>query len=243
MHVVFVLAHQDDEIAFASRIRDANARGDRVTCVCLTDGAAVTAASVRDAESRRVLEILGGGAWVVAPPHERIADGTLPDHLDAALAFLESSIADADELVTLAWEGGHQDHDATHLVAAVFAHRRDIRCLEMPLYNGHDTRRDFFRVLHPLGDGWAARPIPLREKLANLLLTRHYHSQRKTWIGLAPMMLLARSRELTRVVDLRRATTPPHRGALLYERKFGYPYAKFAERAEAFVDRRMEVRR
>lgn len=235
MHIAFVLAHQDDEIAFASRIRAANARGDRVTCVCLTDGAFVTAASVRDAESRTVLDKLGGGAWLVAPAHERIADGTLPDHLDAALAFLESTVRDADELVTLAWEGGHQDHDATHLVTTLFAQRHGIPCIEMPLYNGHHTPGNFFRVMHPIGDGWTSRRIPLREKLANVLLTRHYHSQRRTWLGLAPMLLLAPARELARPTTLARLTTRPHAGALLYERKFGYPYAKFAERVAEFL--------
>jgi LmbE family N-acetylglucosaminyl deacetylase len=235
MHVVFVLAHQDDEIAFASRIRYAIARGDRVACVCLTDGASVVAASVRDGESNRALQRLGVPALLV--DEERIADGTLPEHLDRALAFLESVAHEADELVTLAWEGGHQDHDAAHLVAAVFARGRGIRCLEMPLYNGHRAR-GLFRVMHPVGDGWTMRRLTLRERIGDVLLVRFYPSQRKTWLGLAPLMLLAPPRELTRVADLRRAAAPPHAGALLYERRFRYPYARFAERAARFLRHR-----
>ncbi|HEV7767602.1 MAG TPA: PIG-L family deacetylase [Thermoanaerobaculia bacterium] len=237
MHVVFVLAHQDDEIAFASRIRLALSRGDRVTCVCLTDGASAVAASIRDEESRRVLESLGASPLIVAPAHGRIADGSLPDHLDRALSFLESSVTEVDEVVTLAWEGGHQDHDAAFLVAAVFAQRRGVRCLEMPLYNAQGvTRGPLFRVMHPVGEGWVSRPISLREKLATILLTRFYPSQRKTWLGLAPLMLFTRSHELTRVADLRRAAAPPHSGALLYERRFRYPHARFAEHAARFLN-------
>jgi LmbE family N-acetylglucosaminyl deacetylase len=213
----------------------AHARGHRVTCVCLTDGAAKVTSAVRDEESRRVLAKLGGGAWLVAPAAERIPDGKLPEHLADALAFLESSVPHADEVVTLAWEGGHHDHDAAFLVAAMFAERRGIPCLEMPLYNGAGTNGGFFRVLHPLGGGWTVRPVSTREKLATMMLTRIYRSQRSTWLGLLPQMLLAPAREVTRTADLARASSPPHPGALLYERRFGYPYARFAERAAEFL--------
>ncbi|MEA2465759.1 MAG: GlcNAc-PI de-N-acetylase, partial [Acidobacteriota bacterium] len=77
MNVVFVFAHQDDEIAFVSRIKVEVARGNRVTCVCLTDGAAAVSAAIRDAESRRVLGRLGVHDFRVALPEERIADGAL----------------------------------------------------------------------------------------------------------------------------------------------------------------------
>ena len=236
MNVVFVLAHQDDEIAFASRIRYVLERGDRVDCVCLTDGASASTAKIRDEESRVVLAKLGAGALIV-PQDKRIPDGLLPEYMDEALEFLESVAGHADEIVTLAWEGGHQDHDAAFLVAAAFAEQRGIRCIEMPLYNGEHTPGPFFRVLHPVGDGWTSRKLKLRERIADVLLTRFYPSQRKSWLGLAPLMLLGRPRELTRVADLRRAAAPPHRGSLLYERRFHYPYARFAGHAARFLQR------
>lgn len=235
MHVVFVFAHQDDEIAFVSRIRYSIARGDRVSCVCLTDGALEVAASIRDAESNFVLAKLGVPPLIV--DEHRIADGALPEHLDRALAFLERVASDADEIVTLAWEGGHVDHDAAHLVAAAFARRRRIRCLEMPLYNGERMRGPFFRVFNPVGGGWTARPISHREHLGNILLARFYRSQRRSWLGLAPLMLLTRPRELTRVTDLARAAAPPHPGALLYERRFHYARERFEGHAAPFLRR------
>jgi LmbE family N-acetylglucosaminyl deacetylase len=238
MNVVFVFAHQDDEIAFASRIRMNVGRGDRVTCVCLTDGASAVPASRRDEESNRVLATLGVPPLLV--DRERIADGFLPEQMDRALAFLERAAIDAEEIVTLAWEGGHQDHDAAHLIAAVFARSRGIRCLEMPLYNGEGSPGKFFRVMHPVGDGWNARRLSVRERIGDVLLTRFYPSQRKTWLGLAPLMLLGHPRELSRVADLRRAAGPPHRGTLLYERRFRYRYARFAEEAARFLRHRAD---
>jgi LmbE family N-acetylglucosaminyl deacetylase len=227
MHSVFVFAHQDDEIAFVSRMR----RCERTTCVYLTDGASRVAAGVRNAESRRVLGTLGVTDTRFTAC---VRDGELPDHLADALRTLEREVEHAGEVVTLAWEGGHQDHDAAHLVAAVFAKRRGIPCIEMPLYNGHGTRGPFFRVQHPIGDGWESRSITQREKLANAALARHYKTQRSTWIALAPLMLLAPARELTRVADLERTRSRPHEGALYYERRFHYPYERFATLAEEF---------
>ena len=223
--VLFVFAHQDDEMAAISRIRYVRARGDDVACVYLTDGAARVPSHVRDAESRAVLQQLG----VSDVRFHKIADGTLPEHLDEALTCLTP----CDEVVTLAWEGGHQDHDAAFLVASVFAKQNGIRCWELPLYNGEGTR--FYRVQHPIGDGWQSRPLPRREKLANMLLCRHYKSQRSTWLGLLPLMLLRPAREFIREADPRRAENRPHPGRLLYERRFHYPYDRFAQFAKAFL--------
>jgi LmbE family N-acetylglucosaminyl deacetylase len=240
VNVAFIFAHQDDEVALASRIRFEAARGNRITCLCLTDGAAAKPAAVRDAESRAVLARLGVEDFRVAPPHERIADGTLPEHLDAALQFVEAQMANVGAVVTLAWEGGHQDHDAAHLVAAVFAARRGVECLEVPLYNGFRTVDPLFRVNHPVGDGWQERRLTRREYVANVLLARFYPSQRKTWLGLVPLLLLAQPRELTRAADLRRASVPPHPRPLLYERRFRYPYERFAPHASDFLRRQLQ---
>jgi LmbE family N-acetylglucosaminyl deacetylase len=233
--VVFVFAHQDDEIAFVSRIRLVVARGDRVICVCLTDGAAVVDAATRDAESRLVLGRLGVEDFRVAPAGQRIVDATLPDHLEEGLRFLESAIDEVDEVVTLAWEGGHQDHDAAHVVAAVFARRRGVPCLEMPLYTADGVAEPLFRVNHPVGDGWLERRLSRREAMANIVLSRFYPSQRKTWLVLAPMYLVGKPRELIRAADLRRVFAPPHPLPLLYERRNRYPYARFAVRAAELV--------
>ena len=239
MNVAFVFAHQDDEIAFVSRIKLEVARGNHVTCVCLTDGASKVPACTRDDESRRLLARLGVTDFRVAPAEQRIADGSLPDRLGDALAFLESAASDAGELVTLAWEGGHQDHDAAHLVAAVFARRRGIACLEMPLYNGFGLDAPFFRVNYPVDDGWLERPLARREYLENVLLSRFYPSQRRTWLALLPLYLIGKPRELIRAADLRRAFAPPHPLPLFYERRFRYPYERFAAQAAEFLRRQV----
>src|ERR1043165_10179605 len=103
MSELYVFAHQDDEVAIAPRIARDVAAGARVVCAFLTDGGAP---AVRDAESRAVMAELGVQDVIFVGFPER----ALVEHLDAAYYALEE--IDAEAIVTLAWEGGHQDHDA-----------------------------------------------------------------------------------------------------------------------------------
>lgn len=229
MTILFVFAHQDDEIAAATRILAARRNGDDVVCVYLTDGALRVPAAVRNEESRRALARLG----VTDLRFASHPDGNLPEHAGEALAFLEAQAVEAGEVYTLAWEGGHQDHDATHLVALTFAQRRGLPCHEMPLYNGHSSLISFFRVMHAFGDGWTRRRIALGDGLRVLRLLPLYASQRRTWLGLLPETFLAlviARREVVRRADPARVRSKPHAGPLFYERRFGYPYERF-ERA------------
>jgi LmbE family N-acetylglucosaminyl deacetylase len=226
MNILFVFAHQDDEVAAAIRILRARRNGDRVICAFLTDGAIKVPASIRNEESRAALALLGVTDLLFAS----FPDGNLPEHAGGALAFLESQVGEVGEVCTLAWEGGHQDHDAAHVIALAFARRRGVPCREVPLYNGRGTPRSFFRVLRPLGEGWATARVHFSEALLVLSLVRFYKSQRKTWCGLLPeamFELLIARRTHVRDADPRRLNEKPHSGDLFYERRFGYPYERF----------------
>jgi hypothetical protein len=246
MHLLFVFAHQDDEVATATRILDALRSGSTVSCIYLTDGAGGRAASdVRDEESRQVLTRLGvdlSHVHFLGSQH-RIPDGALHQHLDQALRLLEQTAGPVDELVTLAWEGGHHDHDAAHLIAVAFAAKRGLlaRTHEMPLYHGYRLPGPLFRTLTPLrlGPGWTARPVRFRDGLRIALLCRFYRSQRKTWLGLLPEALVRLAvgrKEWSRPVDIARLASRPHEGPLFYERRFRVPYAEVAEAAKRFLD-------
>jgi LmbE family N-acetylglucosaminyl deacetylase len=243
MHALFVFAHQDDEIAAAARIGYLVRSGAAITCVYLTDGEGRRASSaVRDEESRRVLAHLGVDLARVhfAGSQERLPDGALVEHLDRALALLEVRVTEpVDEVWCLAWEGGHQDHDASHLVAVAFAARRGLlgRTFELPLYRRHPLLT--FQTLAPLhiGKPWSARRLGVREALRILALCRFYRSQRKTWLGLLPtalVRLLTERCEWTRAVDVTRLGQRPHKGPLLYEKRFGVPWETFERHARVF---------
>ena len=246
MHALFVFAHQDDEIAMATRIRFLLRAGTTISCVFLTNGEGLGVAShVRDEESRRVLTRLGvdlARVHFLGSEHA-IPDGSLVEHLARALALLESRISEpVDEIYCLAWEGGHADHDASHLVAVRFASRRGIvdRCFEMPLYQGRGLPGVLFQTLAPLrvGGAWTPRAITLREGLLVARWCWLYTSQRRSWIGLLPtalVRLVLTRREWTRRVDVARLRGKPHEGRLFYERRFSVRWEDFERHARAFM--------
>lgn len=241
--VLFVFAHQDDEVAAAPRIRLVVSEGRRAVVAFLTDGGGGgVRPEVRDAESREALATLGVHDVHFLGSRNAIPDGRLPENLDRALALLEEIAGDPDEVVTLAWEGGHQDHDAAHLVALAFATQRGLVCREVPLYHGRGLPGPLFRVASTTGEGWVERRIPARELVRDALLCRTYVSQRRTWAAILPLLLLGamvRPREVTRVASVARVRTKPHHGKLFYERRFKYPWPRFQEAARAFIESRL----
>ncbi len=231
-HALFVFAHQDDEIATATRMRHLLREGWTLSAVYLTDG---MNPAVRDEESRQALACLGVDLARVR--FIGFPDGQLVDHLDEALESIER-VKSVDAVYCLAWEGGHHDHDASHLVAVAFAIPRGIPCFEMPLYHGHRLPGPFFHSLAPLGDGWNARRITAREGLDAALLCRFHRSQRRTWMGLLPealVRLIVSRKEWTRPASVERLRAKPHAGRLFYERRFGVTWEEFEAKARSFV--------
>lgn len=244
-HNVFIFAHQDDEVAGASRILYELGRGALVSCIFLTDGRLGRATpATRDRESLAALTSLGVAPGRIAFLGSQlpIPDGALVDHLDLALDGLERWCANqtVTAIYCLAWEGGHHDHDASHLVAAAFAARRGLlgSCFEVPLYRASRFTAAF-RVLAPVGPSreWQRRKLTLREGLRATLLVRRYPSQWRSWLGLFPELLLklvVLRREILRPVAAKRLRTRPH-PVLLYERRFGVPHSRFTSAAEKFL--------
>jgi LmbE family N-acetylglucosaminyl deacetylase len=222
MSKLYVFAHQDDEVAIAPRIARDVAAGARVVCAFLTDGGAP---AVRDEESRAVLASLGVQDVIFLGLPEK----ALVEHLDEAYGAIEN--IEADEILTLAWEGGHQDHDAAHLVALALAIARGVPCREFPLYRG------YFRVLSPLraGGRWLLSP---REVAMRAMLCWRYPSQRRSWLWLGWWLWLRWS-EVVGDASAERVLDPPHKGRLLYERRFRFPRERFFAAARPFIEQRI----
>lgn len=244
---LFVFAHQDDEYPvtplIASELRDR-----AVLCLFLTDGRGKGVSSeTRDAESRKVLASIGvpGESLLFVGSQSGIPDGHLVEQLEPAFEAAAAAVAPIaspiDRLYMPAWEGGHQDHDAAHLVGMALAKRLGVDAWEFALYNGQGTPWKFFRAMKLLRSGTETRElrISLRDALRASFRCRHYKSQLKTWVGLFPESFL-RFVLLRRVVvqrpDPRRLALAPHQGRLLYERMFAYPSARFAEHASRFAE-------
>jgi len=245
---LFLLAHADDEFFFAPRIRQLVAVGRPVYCVYATDGAGRgTDPAVRQRESARALAQLG-----VPETHQfclGVAHG-IPDgqahRAVTRLAAIVEEFARARPLAEIyvpAWEGGHADHDATHLVGVALARALGVpRVWECPSY--HACSRLPFRVMHfiPRVEPAEMQRLTLAEGLFLFGLIGSYRSQWRTWLGLGPeafwRLVVQRRHPCRRVAGID-YTQPPHAGPLLYETRFGVSFAEFRAATAEFVATRV----
>lgn len=224
------------------------AAGAEIVCMYLTDGSArgVNPAT-RDAESRAALQRLGiaGDAVVMlAAGGGRIRDGTLAERsleaLTAVRAWIGASGFWPQRMYAPSYEGGHPDHDAAHLVAAVVASEYGIAAdaWHFSLYNAYRRSRPFFATMRQLPSHAPSRGalMPFAARWRATWLCGCYASQRRTWLGLLPGAAYARliaGRERAVRFDLDRLSRRPHEGELLYERLFATTFAEFQERTQA----------
>ena len=141
---LFLFAHQDDEYGIFPVLEQLAARGEPLAVAYLTSGTLDGRTSAqRNAESVRVLTQLGlTPAQIHFPGADlNLPDGQLYQHVQQACEGVQDLLGDGPpptRIFTPAWEGGHQDHDATHIVACYLA--RKFSCLEAsrqsPLYHG-----------------------------------------------------------------------------------------------------------
>jgi hypothetical protein len=140
-----------------------------------------------------------------------------------------------------AWEGGHHDHDALHALAVTLAARRGLlaRTWQYSLYQGAGLPGPLFRVLAPLPQNGPVRRWRLswRERIAFLGYCLSYPSQRVTWIGLFPFVLLhylLRGVQTLQPVDPARMAARPHAGPLYYEKRRFFTWDEMVRRLDAW---------
>lgn len=249
---VFLFAHQDDEYGVYELIHRAVEQGRRAVCIYMTSGVRSGAdASIRDRESLAVLADMGVPAddVIFAGAKLAISDLHLHESLDVACDWLEAWLKDhapIGEIFVTAWEGGHPDHDCLHAVTLHACARAGLPDIvhQYSLYNAHARPKPFFRVMAPLPQNGAVQltPIPWSRRMQYLRYTLLYTSQRGTWIGLFPFMLLHYVFWGTQAVQrtsITRLADKPHQGQLYYEaRQFAtWPDVQFRIQALLARDR------
>lgn len=232
--IAFIFAHPDDEFGCFESIRSATQAGNSVECYYLTDGGyGGQSTAIRKRETLSVLRKLG-----VAEENVRfvglmygLPDGVLyelKNMLRAADAVYESlkNISDIEGIYAPAWEGGHQDHDASFVIACKIADELPGRphVWQYSLYNGYGLRGSFFNVMKPLHSNGEVKnlSISLCERFKYLRLCLSYRSQWKTWVGLFPFVcikLLLGGKYCLQLAMYPHKFERPHAGALLYERR------------------------
>lgn len=185
MTTVYLLAHQDDEIGVFHHIRTTLASGERAVCIFMTDGAFRVSASTRNAESLRVLSWLGlpDGDVLFVGDRAGIRDGALVETLERALKALQAAlrpISGISRLVIPAFEGGHHDHDALHILGQIVSRELGVfeNSRQFSLYRAADARGTVAFGNPDAGTLPSERQVmPWLWRMRYLLAIRHYRSQ------------------------------------------------------------------
>lgn len=247
-YALFLFAHQDDEVFAMPWMKQELALGKRLACVFLTDGASRTDVNVRNEESRRVLTVLGiEDGDIYLPTDATEPDGQLVNGLYRTEMRVASWIGGRRVTAVYApdWEGGHQDHDAAHLLALSIAKRLSVldNGWGFSLYNAYRSPVPLFRVLTALPGLGKTIKHTFAAGLRYAMLCWNYPSQRRTWLGLFPGIVIARlvrRKESARKFDVDRIRDVPHDGQLLYERMFGYSAQEFSTATYRYVSMLLE---
>jgi len=229
--LVVLLPHPDDEFAVLPFLVDAASAGRDIRLVWLTDGGAGRASpALRREESLSVLAASGIRAATCRflGMDEGLPDGELHRHLRRAKRALDGvvmGIPGPFELWLPAWEGGHQDHDATHALGRMLALEWHAAAWQYPVYRSGDRWGWTFTVLSPLPSMPVGRAVRLsiRDALALIRRCFGYRSQWRSFMGLLPLvavrLLLLRRPMVLGPVDPAQPLERPHSGVLLYERR------------------------
>ncbi len=241
--MLFLLAHQDDEYFLLPRIAAEVRLGSDILVVYTTDGAGYGACAARRLEeSRRALGRWGIQADQIRPVGDQlgVADGRSHECL-FELAQAVSNFGNFDRIFVPAWEGGHVDHDAAHLLGAWLRGRQPgLDLYEFSLYRAWGPRGPFFQCGNLI---LRERELVLdhvgrRTSLVWFLSFLHYRSQVGSFLGLAPLSaypILVRRTLACQRVGWRDYRIRPHSGSLFYERRFKVAFEAFRSTVEAFV--------
>jgi hypothetical protein len=155
--------------------------------------------------------------------------------------FAIDSVGVIDEIYLHAWEGGHQDHDAVHLLGFAAARRLGLldRTQQFPLYSASSIPFLPYALFAPLPENGVPTASALApcDRWRYLRLTARYRSQAKTLLTLFPMLIahdLTDGRRWTQPVAPLRLLERPHAGPLLYERRRRYSFDMFCRHARDF---------
>jgi N-acetylglucosamine malate deacetylase 1 len=230
--ILILVPHPDDEVvgccAAIARVR---AQGREVFALYLTTGVApvelqwpwqraehALRVRRRRAEALRVAERLdlrplGFTDWPAR---------TLRHHLDELRAYVARAVADPahpiDTLWVPAYEGGHQDHDITNMIASTLAGEGGcLRVLEFAEYNFRDRTVRAHQFAAPSRDD-VVLVLTARERQLKAELLALYASER------ANLRHVEIGRERFRPLARYDYTRPPHPSPLFYERFQWIPF-------------------
>lgn len=143
--ILFVFAHQDDEVFIVTRLLDHIQRNDSIYCIWISrsEFKGEKYAQKRISESKYAMELIGVPS---ANLHFlNLPDGETYNHLPKIISNLKTIIKEINPKIIYlpAYEMGHIDHDITNFttVQSVKELKLNVEIYEFPLYNVVNTNK------------------------------------------------------------------------------------------------------
>jgi LmbE family N-acetylglucosaminyl deacetylase len=189
---LILLSHCDDEIYLLPFLLDKNA--ESTVCFFTTRSIKSNSKNIRRQEAVQASSFLNSFQKLEAIHLEpEIFDGRIyKDFSQTNFDFLSQIIerVNPDELLTLAFEGGHHDHDAVEVISRALCNTFRRKLITCPAYSSSKISRNLFRVMKVEGPTETIATRRILNIYAAIRLMLIYRSQLKTWIGLSPFIII-----------------------------------------------------
>jgi LmbE family N-acetylglucosaminyl deacetylase len=191
---VYILAHCDDELFCLPLLLDKNSENTLIFLTTLAKSQNQT--SKRDVRKQEALNANRSLAKFITIKTlfycNGIYDGYIHRDFDE-VDFRELTRIvlkeKPDELVTLSYEAGHQDHDSVHIITRLISENQQLKLRCFSGYRASGLLPSFFSVLKPVSTFEKITFNRLKIVLTAIRLMIIYRSQVKTWVGLSPLIL------------------------------------------------------
>ena len=192
---MFVFAHCDDEIFCLPLLLETESENTLIfLTTCSRNHLNSPKEDVRKQEALRAVDSLKRVTSIrTLFYNNNICDGTIHEDFNQAdFKELTRIILDEkpDEIVTLSYEGGHQDHDSVNVICRLISEGLGIQMRCFSGYRSLSLMPRLFSVLKPVSKSERVefKRFLVVSKAIRLMII--YKSQFKTWIGLAPILLV-----------------------------------------------------
>ena len=245
-NIFYLFAHQDDEFGVYIDISN-KIKNNNVYIVFLTSGynkkIIKSKLSKRDEESLAVLKKIGVKKKNIyfLGKELNIKCNKLYLKINEAYIKLKKLMKDNKpyQIVTTAWEGGQEDHDACNLIARKIALKFKIikNSKEFSLYNAYNNNLIYFKVFNPLKKGKIIK-ASFFKRITHILYLFYYKSQLKIWIGLYPFIIyhyLFIGHNYMQPLNRSKKIIKPHKGKILYEIRNFCRFEVFKLKTKSFL--------
>ena len=233
---IFILSHQDDEIAVFNHIKKGVQSNDKLFIFYLTNGRIEEIESkeiikLRELETLEALKKIGVESENIIFLGKELETNSYELHNKLDITFNKLSeffnkFKNETILYTHSWEGGNVDHDSCYVITLKLMKKFSFIKLafQFSMYNSYKMPFNFYRAFSPIKENGPLIKfsINLADKIKFISILFCYKSQKKIWFGLYPILIfkiILNKYGYLQIIDKNFKVRKPHENSLWYEKR------------------------